>query len=100
LKVATTATLVVRFSIVQVSPDTEPQPDHPPNVPKGVAVRVTSVPVGKLALHKVAVLAQLSPRGELLTVPNPVPRKVTEIVGPEPPPLPVVDEKQMTFAVM
>ena len=73
-------------------------PLHPPNgeLPTGVAVRVTGVPLAKLALHVPWVLAQLIPRGELVTVPEPLPAKLTVRIGdPEP-----VLVKQTTFAVM
>lgn len=73
-------------------------PDQPPNDedPTGVAVRVTGVPLEKLALQLAAVLAQLIPEGELVTVPEPLPAKTTVRIGP-PPPLPV---KHTTFAVI
>ncbi len=49
-------------------------------------------------------LARLRPKGELVTVPEPVPEKVTLMVGsapPVPPPPPdVVLVKQTTFAVI
>ena len=100
-KVAVTATSAVRLLIVQVSPDTEPHPVHPPNVPNGVAVSVTLLPVGNAALHRLAVLAQLSPRGELVTVPWPVPANVTVRIGPlPPPPPPPVPVKHVTSAVI
>ena len=74
-------------------------PDQPANVePTGVAVRVTEVPLGKLALQLPAELAQLSPTGELATVPVPVPAKSTVRIGPPPPP--PVPVKQTTFAVI
>jgi len=63
-----------------------------------VAVRVTLVPLGKLATHGCGpVLAQLSPEGELVTVPVPVPGKVTVRIGS---PLVLVPVKHTTFAVM
>ena len=73
-------------------------PDQPPNEddPTGVAVRVTEVPLEKLALQFTAVLGQLIPEGELVTVPEPLPAKTTVKIGP-PPPLLV---KQTTFAVI
>jgi len=64
----------------------------------GVAINVTVVPLAKLAEQVPAVLAQLSPNGELLTVPVPVPAKLTVSVGCVPPlPVPV---KHTTFAVI
>lgn len=96
-----TAALPLRLSIVQVLPETRLQPDHPPNVPPtGVAVRVTSVPVGKLALHVLWALEQLRPSGELVIVPEPLPAKVTVMLGSANPPPPVVPVKQVTFAVI
>jgi hypothetical protein len=99
LKAAVTAMGLVRLFSVQVSPETESQPDHPPNVPKGVAVRTTVVPVAKVPTHVPPVLAQLIPAGWLLTVPVPLPEKLTVTVGPDPPP-PVVLVKHVTFAVI
>jgi len=80
---------------VHVFPETELQPeDQLPNVelPVGVAVSVTEVPLAKLALHADG---QLMPAGELLTVPVPAPAKVTVSIGEPPGPEPV---KQTTFA--
>ena len=95
---------VVRLLIVHTNPDpdTPSQPVHPPNVPLGAAVSVTVEPLAKLLLEQVpAVLAQLNPGGELVTVPEPVPRKFNVMLGPEPPPPPPPElEKQTTFAVM
>jgi hypothetical protein len=76
-------------------------PLHPPNeeAPTGVAVRVTGVPLAKLALHVVPwLLAQLIPRGELVSMPVPLPGKLTVRIA-DPPPEPVL-VKQTTFAVM
>jgi len=84
-------------------PDTTSQPPHPPNVPFGAAVSITVEPLAKLLLeHVPAVLAQLSPAGELVTFPVPVPRKFKVRLGPVPPPPPPPPEleKQTTFAVM
>jgi hypothetical protein len=46
------------------------------------------LPLGKGALHVPTELAQLRPVGLLVTCPEPVPRKVRVILGPEPPPPP------------
>ena len=72
-------------------------PLHPPNEPPtGVALRVTVVPLAKLALHAPCwVLEQLIPPGELVTVPEPLPAKRTVRIGDPP-----VLVKQTTFAVM
>jgi len=79
--------------MVQTWPLCVSQPVQPANVePFGVAVRVTGVPVTNAAVH---VLTQLRPGGELVTVPAPVPAKVT--VRRDPDPVPV---KQITFAVI
>ena len=55
-------------------------PDHPTNVEPaaGVAVKVTLEPLLKLALH---VVPQLIPAGLLVTVPLPVPARVTLRTG-------------------
>jgi len=77
LKVAVTETLELRVT-VQV-----PVPEHPPLQPENTeplaaaAVRVTLVPLEKLAAH---VPLQLIPAGLLLTVPPPVPDLVTPSV--------------------
>jgi len=60
-------------------------PNHPPNleVELGVAVSLTTVPLGKLAVQLVG---QLMPAGVLVTVPAPVPAICTEswnVVGAE-----------------
>lgn len=96
LNVAVTVVLLCNEK-VQAEPLFVHPPDQPPNddEPTGVAVRVTVVPLGKLALQLPAVLAQLSPTGELTTVPVPLPAKSTVRTGPPPPPVPV---KQTTFA--
>jgi hypothetical protein len=65
----------------------------------GVAVSTTVVPVAKVPTQVPPVLAQLIPVGWLLTVPLPLPAKLTVTVGPVPPPL-VVLVKQVTFAVI
>jgi len=53
---------------------------HPVNVlpVAGVAVRLTAVPVAKVALQ---VVPQLMPAGEETTVPEPAPARVTERSG-------------------
>jgi len=75
-------------------------PLHPPTeeAPTGVAIRVTVVPLAKLALHVPWLLAQIIPTGELVTVPEPWPAKLTVRIG-DPPPEPVL-VKHTTFAVM
>jgi hypothetical protein len=94
LKVTVRARLAVKLFMVHTvnpGPEVESQPaDQPPNVPLGAAVNITMVPLGKLVLQLVA---QLRPAGELVTVPVPVPAKVTVRIGPEP-------VKHVTFAVM
>lgn len=74
-------------------------PDQPPKVAgaTGVAVRVTAVPAGKLSTQLIAVLAQL--KVALVTVPVPLPIKLTARIGAAPPPPPVL-VKQTTLAVM
>jgi len=100
LNVAVTATLLVKLLNVQVSPEMEGQPlDQPPNVPRGVAVSTTVVPLANVPTHVPPVLGQLIPEGWLVTVPAPVPAKLTVMVGPEPPPL-LELVKQTTFAVI
>ena len=87
--------LLVRTT-VQLVPDEVLQLPavHPPKVevPVGVAVNVTGVPLTKLALHGVG-LAQIRPIGELVTLPPPRPAKVTVSIGP-------VVLRQATFAVI
>ena len=77
-------------------------PDQPPNVEgaTGVAMRVTVVPLGKLSSQLTCVLGQLKAVGELVTVPVPLPEKLTVRTGSAPPPPLVVPVKQTTFAVM
>ncbi len=62
----------------------------------GVAVRVIIAPLWAWARHG-AVLAQLKPGGELVTVPAPFPAKVRVSTGNTPPPELV---KQTTLPVM
>ena len=78
LNVAVTETLAVKVS-VQV-PVPVQAPDHPAKVEPeaGVAVRVTLDPVANEALHAVP---QLMPVGLLVTVPLPVPARVTLSTG-------------------
>ena len=66
-------------------------PDQPPNVDGaiGVAVRVTVVPDGKLSTQLVSTLVQLKPEVELVTVPVPLPWKLTVKIGSPPPAPPV-----------
>jgi hypothetical protein len=99
LRVAITAVSLCNEKVQKEALFVHP-PLHPPNeeVPTGVAVRVTGVPLAKLALHVPWVLAQLMPRGELVTVPEPLPAKLTVRIG-DPPPEPVL-AKQTTFAVV
>jgi hypothetical protein len=63
-----------------------------------VAIRVTVVPLAKLALHVPWLLAQIIPTGELVTVPEPWPAKLTVRIG-DPPPEPVL-VKHTAFAFM
>lgn len=73
---------------------------HPPKVeePAGVAVSIRGVPLGNAWLAQGPGLEQLKPLGELVIVPDPLPKKVIVNAGfPLPPPEPV---KQMTLAVM
>jgi hypothetical protein len=74
---------------VDPEPEVESQPVQPPNVPLGTAVNVTMVPLANPALQ---LLMQISPAGELVTVPLPRPAKFTARIGE---PL-----KHVTFAVM
>ena len=91
MKVTVTVRLSVKVT-VHACPDAISHPAHPTNVelPVGVAVSVTVVPVAKLVEH---VAAHPSPAGELAMVPVPVPAKSTVSVGPVP-------VKQVTFAVI
>jgi len=84
--------------MVQVLPVQSPEKPAKTDDPTGVAVRVTLEPVGKLLTQFTCVLAQLIPPGELLTVPVPVPAKLSARVGSEPPLL--LPVKQTTSAVM
>jgi len=96
------AVTVVSLSIrrTQVEVPVQPPPDQPPKVEGAiaVAVRVTVVPAGKLSTQLIAVLAQL--KVGLVTVPVPLPRKLTVKIGAAPPPPPPVSVKQTTLAVM
>ena len=86
---------------MQVDVPVQAPPDQPPNVEggTGVAVSITVVPLGKLSMQLTAMLAQLKPPLELVTVPIPLPRKLTVRVG-SPPPSPPLPVKQTTFAVI
>jgi hypothetical protein len=102
LNVAVTARAAVKLLMVHTSPlpSTLSHPLHPPNAPLGTAVNVTVVALAKEELVQLTdELAQLSPAGELVTVPEPVPAKLIVRLGPElpPPPVPV---KQTTLPVM
>ncbi len=80
-----------------------PGESHPVQLPKtdvplGVAVRVTGVPVGNACVTQGPGLEQLNPRGELTTDPDPFPWNVKVSAGlllPLPDPV-----KQTTFPVM
>lgn len=65
---------------LQIFPDAESQPFHTTNVDRAaaVAVRVTKVPLMKLAEQP---LLQLMPAGELLMLPLPGPNVLTVKVG-------------------
>jgi hypothetical protein len=78
VKVAVTLVFAVRVK-VQVAVPLQ-APDQPAKVEPeaGEAVRVTGVPLVKLALH---VVPQLMPAGVLVTVPPPVPARATLSVG-------------------
>src|SRR5215468_9087464 len=81
-------TLVLKVAVTDCAADSEtvqvPVPVQAPLQPEKVeplaaaAVRVTEVPLAKLALH---VLPQLMPAGEEVTVPVPLPALVTVRVG-------------------
>jgi hypothetical protein len=91
---------VVSLSIRRTQVDVPVQPPDQPSKAEGaigVAVRVTVVPAGKLSTQLIAVLAQL--KVGLVTVPVPLPRKLTVRIGAAPP-LPPVLVKQTTLAVM
>jgi hypothetical protein len=74
LNVAVTEVLAVRLTVHVLVP--VQAPDHPANVevPLGVAVSVTDVPLAKLAVQ---VVPQLIPEGLLVIVPAPVPAPCT-----------------------
>lgn len=97
-------TVTVRFPVIVtvqgfVVPG-ESQPTQLANcdVPIGLAVSVTTVPVMNWARQGVG-LEQLRPMGRLVTVPEPLPKKVSVRAGDEPPPPPELP-KQVTFPVM
>ena len=91
---AVTVTLLIKFWRMQVAPESISHPAQLPNVPFGTAVKVTSVPVGKLPVQEPpGVAAQPRPAGELEIVPVPVPAKFIVIAGPVP-------VKQVTDASM
>jgi fermentation-respiration switch protein FrsA (DUF1100 family) len=79
------------FALLGVSQPTQ-LPNNDP--PLGAAVSVTVLPLANWARHA---LAQLTPGGELVTVPDPFPRKVTVRAGD---PALLLLVKQTTFAVM
>ena len=68
--------MAVRFTVQVPVPVPVQAPDHPANVELGsaVAVRVTWLPLAKLAVQ---VVPQLTPEGLLVTVPVPVPESCT-----------------------
>ena len=74
---------MVKPLIVQTAPVEASHPSQPPNADPllGVAVNVILLPLVKFAPH---VDSQLSPEGELVTVPTPAPLKITARVGPGP----------------
>lgn len=78
-KVAVTCLLALSVTVQATSVPLHP-PAHPTNdePAAAVAVRVTTVPGSKLALH---VCPQLIPDGLLLTLPVPVPVRVTASTG-------------------
>jgi hypothetical protein len=78
-KVAVTCSLALSFTVQVASVPVQP-PAHPTKVEPSAAaaVRVTAVPWSKLALH---VCPQLIPDGLLLTLPLPVPLRVTASTG-------------------
>ena len=90
MNVAVTVRLLVKLFTLQACADISIQFDQVTDVAPllGVPVRVTVVPLTKLALHTVG---QSMPDGELLTVP--LPETSTVRIGPVP-------VKQMTFAVI
>lgn len=79
LKVAVTVRLVLSVTM-QVKLVPLHAPPHPTKIEPvaGAAVSVTGVPVVKLALHAVG---QLIPDGTLMTVPAPVPWRITVKTG-------------------
>jgi hypothetical protein len=92
--VAVTVTLLIKFWRTHVAPESISHPAQPPKVPFGTAVKVTSVPVGKLPVQEPpGVAAQPKPAGELEIVPVPEPAKFMVMVGPVP-------VKQVTVAII
>jgi hypothetical protein len=96
LNVTTTTRLVVKFTVHTGFVDGESQFCQLPKVEPLLAAAVNvTVPLAKLPIQDDA---QLRPRGELVTVPVPLPWKVTaRVLSPPPPPEPA---KQVTFAVI
>ena len=97
-------TVTVRFPAIVtiqgfVLPESQPIQLMDCDVPIAAAVSVTGVPVVNW-LRQGAGLAQLRPAGELVTVPEPFPEKVSVRAGDEPPPPPLEPVKQVTFPVM
>src|SRR5437867_3881323 len=82
LNVAVTVSLTLRVTVHVPSP--EQPPCQPPNRDPiaGVANSVTRVLAGNTALHS---LGQFSPAGVLVTVPRPVPPRVSINNGPKVP---------------
>lgn len=85
LKVAETLFAALMVT-VQVPVPTQPEPDQPAKTlfESAVAVRVTEVPLLKLAEQE---LPQAMPAGELETLPVPVPALETVNANVEPPPM-------------
>ena len=94
MKVAETTVFAVILGTVHTSAEGDGQLPHCTDVevPVGIAVNMTVVPLTKPWLHVPALDAQLRPCGELLILPVP-PKKSTVSVGP-------VVLRQATFAVI